>query len=51
MDWDFTDIYVADCLRTFNTHREGLEHERDCPECQRIIRGEPEEAEPDQRSK
>ena len=40
--WDYTDIYVAACLRPFNTHAEGREHERWCPECQGIIRGEPE---------
>ncbi len=39
MSWDYTDIYVAACLRQFSTHREGREHERDCPECQRIILG------------
>ncbi len=41
MSWDYTDIYVAACLRQFSTHREGREHERGCPECQRIIHGEP----------
>lgn len=45
--WDYTDIYVAACLRPFNTHSEGREHERDCPECQRIIRGESDEVEED----
>jgi len=45
--WDYTDIYVAACLRPFNTHSEGREHERDCPECQRIIRGESDEVEDD----
>lgn len=43
--WDYTDIYVAACLRPFNTHAEGRAHERDCPQCQAIIRGEPEESE------
>jgi hypothetical protein len=39
MIWNYTDIYVAACLRPFNTHREGREHERECPECQGIILG------------
>lgn len=45
MSWNYTDIYVAACLRPFNTHREGREHERECPFCQAIIRGEPDEEE------
>ena len=45
MDWNYTDIYIAACLRPFNTHAEGRRRERDCPECQRIIRGEPDEDE------
>ncbi len=48
-DWDYTDIYIAACLRVFTTHREGREHERDCPECQSIILGNllNDESEPD----
>jgi hypothetical protein len=45
MTWIPSDTYIASCLRPFNTHAEGRRHELDCPECQAIIRGEPEEAE------
>lgn len=40
--WDYTDVYIAACLRPFNTRREGLAHERNCPDCQRAIRGDEE---------
>ncbi|MGH9930998.1 MAG: hypothetical protein ACREA9_17460 [Pyrinomonadaceae bacterium] len=46
--WDYTDTYIASCLRPFSTRAEGVEHERHCEHCQRILRGEPEPEEEDE---
>lgn len=43
MSWDYSDTYVAACLRCFRTHYEGKQHEQKCEECQRILLGIDEE--------
>ena len=41
--FDYSDCYVAACERVFSSYRLGKMHERDCQECQDIIKyGEPE---------
>ncbi len=30
---DFSDIYVAACGQTFDTRRQGVMHEKECPWC------------------
>ena len=47
--WDYTDTYIAACLRPFSTYAEGREHQAFCEHCQRILRGEAEpEPEPEE---
>lgn len=40
MNWTYSDTYIAACLAPFNSRAEGVRHERECPDCQRVIRGE-----------
>ena len=40
-EWNHENVYVSACLQVFGTHLSGRNHEKHCPECQRIIRREP----------
>jgi len=43
--FEYRDTYIAACLKPFSSHRAGVEHERNCPRCQAIIRGEDDQEE------
>lgn len=38
--YDYADIYVAKCLRVFPSYATGIQHERNCVECNRDERDE-----------